>query len=65
MSSNELLSLLDGLMYHEDSWYRASVIEFIDEMEEEQEDAIVSDVRSVIFAQLHGQKIEVPNVEPD
>ena len=59
MSSNELLTLLDGLMYHEDSWYRASVNAFVDEMEEEAEDAVVQDVRSVIFAQLHGQKIEV------
>lgn len=59
MSSNELLALLDGLMYRENSWYRCSVVEFLEELEEEQENAIVADVRSLIFAQLHGQKIEV------
>ncbi len=63
LSSRKLLALLDGLP--DESWYKLSVARFIQEMEDEQEDAVVTDIRSLIFAQLHGQKIEVSGEQSD
>ncbi len=63
ISSSCVLDYLDGLP--DESWYKLSVARFIQEMEDEQEDAVVTDVRSLIFAQLHGQRIEASSEQQD
>lgn len=63
ISSRKILNLLDGLP--PECWYKLSVVEFIQEMEDEKQDAVVSDVRSLIFAQLHGQRIEASSEQQD
>lgn len=59
LSSRLLLNYLDGLMLQEESWYRASVQKFLENLKEEEERLYKQDVRSLIFAQLTGQKVEV------
>ncbi len=56
MSSRKLIVLLDGLP--SDSWYKQSVYQFTQEVAEETEEKYGNEVRSHIFAQLHGQTIE-------
>ena len=63
LSSRKLLALLDGLP--DESWYKLSVARFIQEMEDEQQSVEITDVRSLIFAQLHGQRIEANGDQPD
>ncbi len=56
MSSRKMIILLDGLPG--DSWYKQSVHEFINELAAEEEETYGNEVRSHIFAQLHGQSFE-------
>lgn len=57
LSSRRLLTLLDGLPT--DCWYKLSLQKYWDDLQEESHQAEVADARSIIFAMLHGQKIEV------
>lgn len=55
MSSRKLLILTDGLP--EDSWYKLSVNALIQKMKDDKERAQKNEVKSLINAQLYGQKL--------
>lgn len=55
MSSRKLLTLLDGLP--NDSWYKLSLAQFIEECKAELERAHSRDVSALIRAQLTGQEV--------
>jgi hypothetical protein len=57
VSSRKVMTLLDGLP--NESWYKLSVHEFIEEMHELEVQSEISEVRRLMLAQLHGQKMEV------
>lgn len=57
MSSREFLVLTDGMP--EDSWYRVSGRLLMDRLREEEEQRYADGVRTMMFAQLHGQKMGV------
>ena len=57
MSSRKLLVLTDGLEH--DSWYKVSGRMLLERMKEEEERVYASNARSIMFAQLHGQKMGV------
>lgn len=57
LSSRKAITLLDGLP--NDSWYKLSVAMFAEEVKEETERAYGNEVRGHIWAQLHGQLMEV------
>lgn len=56
LSSRKLLAYLDGLP--NESWYKLSVQEFINEIHEESERAQIREPRSFLLAQLYGQSFE-------
>ncbi len=60
ITSRKAMTLLDGLP--NESWYKLSVAEFLEEMQELEEQSDVSEVRRLMLAQLHGQKMEIANV---
>lgn len=55
MSSRKLLVLTDGLP--DDSWYKLSVQALLKKMAEDKERARRAEVKGLIHAQLHGQKL--------
>lgn len=59
ITSRRVMTLLDGLP--NESWYKLSVHEFIEEMQELQVQSEVDEVRRLMLAQMHGQKMEVSN----
>lgn len=62
MSSRRLLILLDGLPPPSDtspgSWYKQSLIKWIREMPDRQERQHSNEIRSLIHAQLTGQRVK-------
>lgn len=59
LSSRRMLVLLDGLP--PDCWYKCSVTQFQEEIAEEAEYEHGYQVSSLIWSQLSGQTIEVPD----
>lgn len=57
MSSRKLLVLTDGLEY--DSWYKSSGRLLMERVREDEEQRYADGVRTMMFAQLHGQKMGV------
>ena len=55
MTSRRLLVRLDGLP--EDSWYKLSARALIQKIKDDAERAQKAEVKGLIFAQLHGQKV--------
>lgn len=57
MSSRKLLVLTDGLEY--DSWYKTAGRVLMERVREDEEQRYAAGVRTMMFAQLHGQKMGV------
>jgi hypothetical protein len=55
MSSRKLLVLTDGLP--DESWYKVSGRALMERMKQEEELKYANDVRRMMHAQLHGQKM--------
>lgn len=60
LSSRRFIVLTDGLL-PDQSWYKQALAKYMEQSRLIAEDEVTNQVGSLIFAQLTGQSMEVPN----